>query len=113
MKSYPSIPSISDCNYLIGSYCISFEKYDGSNLRFLYSNKKGWNLFGTRTRLFDKSDPDFGCAIDIYLDKYGSKIEDIIKKDKIFKNARELIFIVNFLVIIVLLDTIILLIQKV
>lgn len=31
-----------------------------------WTRKRGWNKFGTRTRLFDESDPDFGKAIRIF-----------------------------------------------
>jgi hypothetical protein len=71
MKSYPSIPHITVANNLP---CIAFDKLDGSNLRFEYSRKRGWYKYGTRTRLFDRSDKIFGQAVQIFLDKYGQSL---------------------------------------
>ena len=88
MKDYPSIEGPNKAPHLP---CIAFEKYDGSNLRFEWERKKGWHLFGTRRRLFDKSDPEYGCAIDIFLQKYASGIEAVIKKEKHFRQCKEVI----------------------
>ena len=92
MKEYPSILGAGShgCPGL-GQSTIAFKKYDGSNMRFEWSHKKGWHLFGTRRRLFDKTDPEYGCAIDIFLSKYASGLEAVIKKDKYLRHAREII----------------------
>lgn len=66
-------------------------------MRFQWSAKQGWHLFGTRHRLFDKNDPEFGCAIDIFLNKYADDIETIIKKDKQIRGAKEIIIFCEFL----------------
>lgn len=71
MKTYPSIPGIRDA---VVAPCIAFYKADGSNLRYEWSKKRGWYKFGTRRRLFDKSDPEYGHAIEIFLNKYGDEI---------------------------------------
>lgn len=76
MKKYPSISKVSI--KFLGKDCIGFDKLDGSNIFYEYSKNQGWYKFGTRHRLFDKSDPDFGCAIDLFLNKYSSDIEKII-----------------------------------
>lgn len=75
MKTYPKIPHAT----LDGRNCIAFDKKDGSNLRFEYSRKTGWYKFGTRKRMFDRTDTTFGCAIDIFINKYGIKLEKIVK----------------------------------
>ena len=77
MKSYPSIEGPSRAPHESG---IAFYKYDGSNLRFEFTKKKGWSKFGTRNRLFDHSDPDFGGAIDIFKESLASDLENIFKK---------------------------------
>lgn len=64
----------------IGRDCIAFHKLDGSNLRFLWNKKKGWCQYGTRTRLFDTADPDFGCAIDLFHSGLADQIEKAILK---------------------------------
>lgn len=95
MKEYPSIPKMS--HEFIGRNCIGFEKKDGSNLRFKFSAKKGWHMFGTRNRLFDKTDPEYGCAIDIFLQKYASGVEAVVAKDKYFRGVREIVCFCEFL----------------
>ena len=77
MKQYPSIlPSVKAP---IGEQCIAFIKYDGSNLRWEWSSKRGWYKFGTRTRLFDKTDEIFGGAIPLFQDTLGIEITRRIK----------------------------------
>lgn len=64
MKEYASIPSWKKS--VQGLPCLAFYKYDGSNIRAEYNRKQGWVKFGTRSRLLDKSDPDFGNAIVVF-----------------------------------------------
>ena len=45
MEQYPHIEGSTKAP--IGEPCIAFYKYDGSNLRFEWSPKKGWHKFGT------------------------------------------------------------------
>jgi len=78
MKAYLSIPGP---NKAPRSPCICFYKYDGSNLRFEYSKKRGWDKFGTRHRLFDKNDPEFSKAIPLFLETYGDALPKIVKSE--------------------------------
>ncbi len=48
-------------------------------------------MFGTRRRLFDRTDPEYGCAIDVFINKYASGLEAVFKKDKYFRGVREVI----------------------
>lgn len=82
MKSYPSILCSSKGPHLD---CYVFVKYDGSNLRFEWSKKRGWYKFGTRNQLFDKTTPIFGEAIDLFFQKYGDDLENVFKRDKFFR----------------------------
>jgi hypothetical protein len=68
-------------------YCIAFDKYDGSNIRAEWTRKRGWDKFGSRKVLMDKSHP-LGDAIDIFLNTYGDDLEKIFKKDKLFRNCQ-------------------------
>lgn len=65
MKQFPSIYR----NPNAGEMYV-FDKLDGSNLRFEGTRRKGktweWVKYGTRTRLFDETDPVFGKAIAIF-----------------------------------------------
>ena len=76
MKDYPKILGSHDIP--LNEECVVFDKLDGSNLRFEYSKKQGWYKFGTRRRLFDHTDPDFGTAIEIFQKKYAEAIEKIV-----------------------------------
>lgn len=69
MKPYPSIQSsIGQKFQEFDAYV--FDKLDGSNLRFEWTRKARWSKFGTRNRLFDHTDPDFGLAIPLFLTGY-------------------------------------------
>lgn len=68
-------------------YCIAFDKYDGSNIRAEWTRKRGWDKFGSRKVLMDETHP-IGDAIDIFLNTYGDDLEKIFKKDKLFRNCR-------------------------
>lgn len=78
MKEYPKILRISDSDKNIGEKCIVFDKIDGSNLQFTFSKKQGWYKFATRTRLIDRNEPEYGIAIDLFINKYGDFIEKIL-----------------------------------
>ena len=80
MKSYPSIPHSQK---FLNLSCIAFKKEDGSNLRFEWSKKSGWYKAGTRTKLFDKNDFEYGSAIPLFEEKFAKSLSDIfIKKIK-------------------------------
>ncbi len=51
---YPKIPGSKNCP---NSRCIAFEKYDGTNLHWVWDRDFGWHSFGTRRDEFDFSDP--------------------------------------------------------
>lgn len=92
MKEYLSIPSAAPNN----KYCWAFYKEDGSNLRFLWTKNSGWCRFGTRYHLFTKDDPEYGCAVDIFMGKYAADIEHLIKNEKYFRHCREVICFCEF-----------------
>lgn len=94
MKEYPSIEGP---NGNFGLPCIAFYKYDGSNLRAEWTPKKGWNKFGTRTRLFDKTDKEFGQAIDIFNNTLSDEITKVIKDTKEFRNNERVTAYFEFL----------------
>ena len=64
MREYPSIGGANTGHK--GEPCFIFEKYDGSNLRCEWNKKSGWSKFGSRTRRFDKTDNQFGDAVDLF-----------------------------------------------
>lgn len=64
----------------IGKKVVAFYKYDGSNLRWEWSPKKGWFKFGTRTHLFDHTNELYKQAIPIFMDTLAKDIEVNIKQ---------------------------------
>jgi hypothetical protein len=80
MLAYPSIDGSSKAP--LGKPCIAFYKYDGSNLRFEWMPKRGWYKFGTRTQLFNETNPTFGVAIPMLFETgFGDEIVRRVKKD--------------------------------
>lgn len=76
MLQYPSINSWRTSP--IGKPCIAFYKYDGSNLRWEYSPKKGWCKYGTRRTMFDENTPLYNQAIELFQDNMGQVIVDTV-----------------------------------
>lgn len=81
MKSYPSIPASTGQAFREFQAYV-FDKLDGSNLRFEWSRKKGWYKYGTRTRLFDDTDPVFGDAVDLFQKTLAQPLHDIAKGER-------------------------------
>jgi hypothetical protein len=82
MKSYPSILNATGKNFIEMQNVYVFDKLDGSNLRFEWNRKSGWYKYGTRTRLFDASDPDFGIAISIFNETLSEGLTKIAKDNR-------------------------------
>jgi hypothetical protein len=78
MKHYPSILGSKFCT--IGKPGIAFYKYDGSNLRWEWNKKSGWNKFGTRNLLFDRTTEPYNQSIEMFLDDIGPKIIEELKQ---------------------------------
>jgi len=93
MLQYPSILGASKSP--IGKPCFSFVKYDGSNLRWEWSPKKGWNKFGTRRQLFDISTPMYNQAIPLFMD--GMADELVYRTKQITKNPERITAFTEFL----------------
>lgn len=79
MKSYPSIPGPAAAPF--GRPCVAFLKYDGSNLRWEWTRKRGFCKCGSRTRLFDASDAQFGEAVRVFQESYAGPMEKALSDD--------------------------------
>lgn len=88
MKEYPSIDGPSSGRHLP---CYGFVKYDGSNMRFEWSKKRGWYKFGTRKEMIDINHPIFGEGIEVFLNKYGDELPKVFKNEKTFRGVRNFI----------------------
>jgi hypothetical protein len=95
VKDYPSIDGSDKAP--VGQHCVAFRKYDGSNLRAAWHKKRGWHKWGTRTHLFDRTDPDFGPAIQLFEEKYAEPLARAIVDFKDFKKPEEVIAFMEFL----------------
>jgi hypothetical protein len=49
-------------------------------MRAEWSAKRGWYKFGSRHRIFDKSDNHFGHTIKLFKEKYGDSLSKILKE---------------------------------
>lgn len=83
MKQYDEIKYYGD---YWGLPIIAFDKLDGSNLRFEYSQKRGFYKFGTKNMMIDNSHPEFGFAIELFLNKYSDSLTKIFKS-KEYRNT--------------------------
>src|ERR1035437_3080960 len=81
MKQYPEIASSLGQSFREFPAYV-FDKLDGSNLRFEWSRRQGWNKFGTRSRLFDESDEVFGKAIPLFHTVLADDLERIARKER-------------------------------
>lgn len=88
MKSYPSIEGPSKGHH---DKCYTFVKYDGSNLRFEWSRKRGWYKFGTRKCMFDETCNIFGPSIPLFLNKWADDLEQVFKNEKKFHGVQNVI----------------------
>jgi hypothetical protein len=79
VKEYPSIARSTGQKFREFDAYV-FDKLDGSNIRAEWSRKSGWNKYGTRTRLFNINDPDFGEAIPIFESVFADDLTKIAKK---------------------------------
>jgi hypothetical protein len=93
MLQYPSI--MGSAKSPIGKPCIAFVKYDGSNLRWEWSPKKGWNKFGTRHQLFDASAPLYNQAIPLFMSGMGDEL--VYRTKQIVKNPERITAFTEFL----------------
>ncbi len=85
MKTYLSIPGPSKAPR---QECVAFYKYDGSNIRAEWQRKTGWCKFGTRKRLLDTSDPDFGTAIPCFMETYADDLAKVFTNNKAFRGVQ-------------------------
>ena len=74
--------------------CIAFAKLDGSNIRVKYTNKKGFNLFGSRTQNLDGNHPFLCQAVPIFRSQFEDKLVNAI--EDYWPNEREVVVFGEF-----------------
>jgi len=94
MEQYPEMPGAKKAP--LGEKCIAFYKYDGSNLRWEWSRKRGWHKFGTRTELFAPEHPLWGQAVPLF-EAIGDDIAERVQSDKRFRSIERITAFTEFL----------------
>jgi hypothetical protein len=92
--TYPSIAGPSFAH--LGTPCVAFEKYDGSNLRFFWDQKRSWHSSGTRYRWFKAATPTFGVAVDLFQKQHARGIVDALRQFKEYRGVTELVAFCEF-----------------
>lgn len=93
MIEYPSIPNSSKAPR---ADMAAFDKLDGSNFRAKWTQKQGFNLFGTRTQLIDRNDQFWGQMVDIFMRDCAEPLADKFTRDKEYRDEREFIVFGEF-----------------
>jgi hypothetical protein len=92
--TYPSIAGPAFA--FLDAPCVAFEKYDGSNLRFFWDQKRGWHSTGTRYRWFKPATPTFGPAVDMFQRHYAKGITETLRRLKEYRGVTELVAFCEF-----------------
>jgi RNA ligase len=100
--AYPKIPGSKDSPF---ERCIAFEKYDGTNLHWVWDEELGWYAFGTRRDRFDLDErgiTDFSLAHrgleqapQIFIDDLAESIEGIFAAHQNYR-CREIVVFTEF-----------------
>ncbi len=96
MKHYDSIDRIQDNGFLLGKEIWAFNKLDGQNFCVKWTKSKGWDTMGSRKRMVDENDDQFGDAVRYFLENYADKLPVEIKahsgKGDVFCGIQEITF---------------------
>jgi hypothetical protein len=100
---YPKIP---DSRNSPSKHCIAFEKYDGTNLHWVWEPELSWYGFGTRRDRFDldemgiadfnKAHPGLEEAAEIFIRDFASQLDELFRNNSKY-NAPEIIVFTEFL----------------
>ncbi|HLO86506.1 MAG TPA: RNA ligase family protein [Nostocaceae cyanobacterium] len=99
-------PKIADSQNYPVERCIAFEKYDGTNLHWVWENELGWYAFGTRRDRFDldkmgvtefnAAHPGLEEAPEIFLRDFAKPLEEIFRNNPAY-NCPEITVFTEFL----------------
>lgn len=94
MKQYPKISHWKKSP--LGLPCIAFDKFDGSNIRFEYSRKRGWYKSGSRKMMIDSNHEDLGKAVKLFEDEYQESLAKIFCDNKQFRGVKNFVVFCEF-----------------
>ena len=89
-------PSIANSSKAPRKRCIGFEKIDGSNFRAKWTQKHGFNLYGTRTQLIDENTEMWGEMVTVFKNNYEKTFDRYFRGHKEYRNEREIIVFGEF-----------------
>ncbi|MBW4622429.1 MAG: hypothetical protein KME17_24115 [Cyanosarcina radialis HA8281-LM2] len=97
--AYPKIPNSK--NAPLGK-CVAFEKYDGTNLHWVWESELGWYAFGTRRDRFDLDDrgiaefhaahPGLEAATDLFFQDFARSLEAIFRENPLYGCPEIMVF---------------------
>jgi len=85
---YPSIIASSKAPR---ANCVAFDKLDGSNIRAKWTQKRGFDVFGTRTQLIDENTAFWKDAVIYFKEFLAEPLDNKFRKDSDYRNEREII----------------------
>lgn len=94
MLEYPSIPNSSKAPR---QSCVAFDKLDGSNFRAKWTQKRSFDLFGTRTQLIDDRDAFWGSMVTEFRMTHAPVLDKFFRNHKDYRNEREIIVFGEYL----------------
>jgi len=97
--AYPKIPGSEQAPL---KKCYAFEKYDGTNLHWIWERELGWYAFGTRRRRFDLDDkgiadfndahPGLEQAPEVFLKELAEKLGGFFKDHPDYQSPEITVF---------------------
>ncbi len=97
--AYPKIPDSKNCPL---ERCIAFEKYDGTNLHWVWEFELGWYAFGTRRNRFDFDDmgiaefnaahPGLEEAPEIFQRDFANQLSEIFRENQQYNSPEITVF---------------------
>jgi hypothetical protein len=84
-------PSINNSSKAPRKECLAFNKLDGSNVRFKWTQKQGFSVFGTRTQLIDETTPYWGQVVDLFKSTLAAPLDKFFRTSKDYRDYREII----------------------
>lgn len=94
MIEYPSIINSAKAPRKKG---VAFDKLDGSNFRAKYTQKRGFDVYGTRTQLIDETTPFWAEMVTLFKEHQQEPLTKLFKSSKTFRDFREIIVFGEFL----------------
>jgi len=94
VEQYPSIINSSKAPR---KHCVAFDKKDGSNFRAKWTQKRGFDTFGTRTQLISVDTEFWGEMVTVFQGKYAETFDKLFRRSRDFRNEREITVYGEFL----------------